>query len=97
MLSARPQQDENRSSAKHFADPENPQIMAKMPLGGKLGPKSARKAMGNITNQAFGSIVPAAGAQRKALGDITNSTPVSRMCSSMPLTNSCPTPAYFKV
>jgi hypothetical protein len=89
MLTARPPQDENRTNGKHYADPENPQSMAKIPLGGKMGPKTTRKAMGNITNQAFGSHVSGLGAQRKALGDITNSTPVSHnseliLCQILP-------------
>lgn len=68
MLTARRIQDENtkyNTSNKYHHDQENPNSVN---IGGKHGLKSAKKApLGGLSQQA----------PRRALGDITNATPVS--------------------
>ena len=68
-------QDENSAlSGKQHGDAQNPQTAKKRGNGPTLPAGSARKALGNITNQSH--CKTPAPVPRKALGDITNATPV---------------------
>ena len=70
-------QDENSAfklTGKQHGDAENPKTAKKRGNGPTLPAGSARKALGNITNQSH--CKTPAPVPRKALGDITNATPV---------------------
>ena len=79
MLTSRRYQDENstyattgKTTGKHLPDQENPSTCVK--AGGKSALKSSKKAGLGVAGQhgSLSSAVP-----RKALGDITNATPVA--------------------
>ena len=70
-------QDENSAfklSGKQHGDAENPKTAKKRGNAPTVPAGSARKALGNITNQSH--CKTPAPVPRKALGDITNATPV---------------------
>lgn len=85
MLTSRRFQDENSNYAttgKHLPDQENPSTSSK--VGGKSLLRSAKKAGLGLTGSygALSSAVP-----RRALGDITNATPVAIIFTCFELFN----------